>query len=562
MIERGDIIEWCKSYTGGKFHAVLCDPPYELSFMQKAWDGTGISFNLATWKAIAQHLYPGAYLLAFGGTRTFHRIAVAIEDAGFEIRDTVMWVYGSGFPKSHNVGKAVDKAEGNEREVVRPKKEPLRQGGSVNWDMRSSSSSRELTRGSTDWEGYGTALKPSWEPVIIARLPLEGTVAQNTQKYGSGALNIDRCRVQHDEPAKTTTRTGRESASVMSDETVGFDNTKNVMASADQKGRWPANLIHDGSDEVVGMFPGEEEKSAARFFMSCASQPSDSIMSVCPNTPASSVLAFLITIPATAGSSAPTSAEVLRCEPLVQNVKSVGVQCEKCATSIAHELVRIKTLSSGKDLRATLASMPDYANSTPHQNLVSIVEEWQSTDTIPTTENLLRLFGSALPATDAPTRQESPDFANAPVRATRFLYSPKVSKRERDAGLEHLEVKRRETRTETGAGSWEEKGPQPARNNHPTLKPISLTTYLAKLILPPKLDKPRRLLVPFAGSGSEVIGGYLAGWDEVLGVERESEYVKIAEARINHWTKSSPQPSSSSTSVQPESTDGQETFGI
>jgi site-specific DNA-methyltransferase (adenine-specific) len=409
MIEQGDIIEWCKSYTGEKFHAVLCDPPYELGFMGKSWDSTGIAFDKETWRSISRHLYPGAYLLAFGGTRTFHRIAVAIEDAGFEIRDTVMWVYGSGFPKSHNVGKAVDKAEGNEREVVGAGTDYGHQEEKAIEQKFGFKAEYNLTKGSSPWEGYGTALKPSWEPVIIARLPLEGTVAQNTQKYGSGALNIDGCRVGT-EGGGTHCDNRDENGKCKGHDNAGRSTSGETFHGPDtQGGRWPANLIHDGSDEVVGMFPGEEGKSAARFF-----------------------------------------------------------------------------------------------------------------------------------------------------------YSAKVSKRERDAGLEHLEVKRRETRTETGAGSWEEKGPQPARNNHPTLKPISLTTYLAKLILPPKLDKPRRLLVPFAGSGSEVIGGLLAGWDEVVGVEREKEYVEIAKARINHWTKqpSSQSPSSSSTSVQPESTDTQETFGI
>jgi site-specific DNA-methyltransferase (adenine-specific) len=253
--------------------AVVCDPPYGLSFMGKDWDH-GVP-GVAFWSAALRVAKPGAHLLAFGGTRTFHRLAVAIEDAGWEIRDTVMWVYGSGFPKSHDVGKGIDKAAGAERELVGSRtyadgrcrdEEPSGvsrhkgKSGSLNGVM---SPSVGITAPATDaarqWDGWGTALKPAWEPIIVARKPLEGTVAANVLAHGVGALNIDGCRVGS-ETISTHSRgtngafpkrpgeTSAEESGRVQDQREGLDHSE-------RQGRWPANLIHDGSDEVLAGFP-------------------------------------------------------------------------------------------------------------------------------------------------------------------------------------------------------------------------------------------------------------------------------------------------------------------
>ena len=178
-------------------------------FMGKSWDGSGIEYSVELWSEVLRVLKPGGYLLSFGGTRTYHRMACAIEDAGFEIRDMVEWIYGSGFPKSLNIG-----------------------------------------------EGWGTALKPAHEPICMARKPLaEKTVAENVLKYDTGGINIDGCRVAHDEPEKLTNRTPRTDDNVFSDNSCGFKKEVNHIASASLQGRFPANLIHDGSDEVVREFP-------------------------------------------------------------------------------------------------------------------------------------------------------------------------------------------------------------------------------------------------------------------------------------------------------------------
>ena len=228
--------------------AVVCDPPYGLSFMGKDWDH-GVP-GVAFWSAALRVAKPGAHLLAFGGTRTFHRLAVAIEDAGWEIRDTVMWVYGSGFPKSHDVGKGIDKAAGAEREVVGQRDTLKGNGGSGNNFLGESPRLVPVTAPATaaaqQWDGWGTALKPAWEPIIVARKPLEGTVAANVLAHGTGALNIDGCRV-----------VGEDIAINRLESWSGFGQEirPNYEQEINNKGRWPANLIHDGSDEVVGLFP-------------------------------------------------------------------------------------------------------------------------------------------------------------------------------------------------------------------------------------------------------------------------------------------------------------------
>ena len=176
--------------------SIVTDPPYELGFMGRSWDSTGIAFQKETWELCFKVLKPGGHLLAFSGSRTYHRMAVAIEDAGFEIRDQVMWLYGSGFPKSMNVGKALDKKLGNERESfgTKLKKAGDMRGGNYVKGGDYKSIEIEITRGNTEWEGWGTALKPAHEPLVLARKPLsEKSVVDNVLKHRTGGINIDEC---------------------------------------------------------------------------------------------------------------------------------------------------------------------------------------------------------------------------------------------------------------------------------------------------------------------------------------------------------------------------------
>lgn len=225
-------------------------------FMGRAWDGGDIAMNPETWALAYDALKPGGHMLVFGGTRTFHRVAVAIEDAGFEIRDTVMWLYGSGFPKSQNVGKHIDKMAGAEREVLGVERRKSAPSGIVSAGRESVEIERDITAPATDaarqWEGWGTALKPAWEPIIVARKPLsEKSVAANVLAHGTGALNIKGCRVESAGDHKRGfigARPEREIYGYRPRLEEGFQPTN-------AEGRWPANLVHDGSDEVVEAFP-------------------------------------------------------------------------------------------------------------------------------------------------------------------------------------------------------------------------------------------------------------------------------------------------------------------
>lgn len=208
--------------------SIVTDPPYELGFMGKKWDASGIAYDVALWRECLRVLKPGGHLLAFGGSRTYHRMASAIEGAGFEIRDQIMWIYSSGFPKSHNLDG--------------------------------------------EWVGWGTALKPAHEPIVVARKPLIGTVAENVQRYGTGALNIDGCRIVTDEVLRAgaggllshmrsgkpypNSRAGEPSADRRYSEQGGTDFAITPgPRGGSPSGRWPANVIHDGSEDVRDAFP-------------------------------------------------------------------------------------------------------------------------------------------------------------------------------------------------------------------------------------------------------------------------------------------------------------------
>jgi DNA modification methylase len=240
--------------------SIVTDPPYGLAFMGKDWDHSvpGERF----WREAMRVAKPGAHLLAFGGTRTFHRLACAIEDAGWEIRDTVMWVYGSGFPKSLDVGKAIDKAAGMEREVLgyTVNARPNRVGKETKLSGLQTIGG-EITAPATvaarQWQGWGTALKPAWEPIIVARKPLDGTVAENVQRWGTGAVNVDGCRVSHNGSIANANSGGQGAgydAHNTPDRKYG-NGLGGIVSEPHSLGRWPANLIHDGSDEVCGLFP-------------------------------------------------------------------------------------------------------------------------------------------------------------------------------------------------------------------------------------------------------------------------------------------------------------------
>lgn len=266
MILQGDCLALLRDLDDNSVDSVVTDPPYGLSFMGKQWDYDVPKVEI--WKECLRVLKPGGHLLAFAGTRTQHRMAVNIEDAGFEIRDMMAWVYGSGFPKSHNIGKAVDKLQGNKREVIGSRKAQDIRGNALmeatvpEYKKEVSQITIKITKGSSEWEGWGTALKPALEPITLARKPFKGTVAANVLKWGTGGLNIDDCRVGK-ETMVNRPAGNKQGGNSLNMSVTGMPQNANNTVS---EGRFPANFIHDGSQMVLDIFPDNGTKSSSRFF--------------------------------------------------------------------------------------------------------------------------------------------------------------------------------------------------------------------------------------------------------------------------------------------------------
>ena len=216
----GDCRVMLKQLDDASVDSIVTDPPYELGFMGKSWDSTGVAYDVGLWRECLRVLKPGGHLLAFGGSRTYHRLACAVEDAGFQIRDQIMWVYGSGFPKSHNVANSIDKKMGQPNRGRAIPTASKYQASDIDEKNKLTSNKVDAyvsrTPESAEWVGWGTALKPAHEPIVMARKPVDGTVANNVLKHGVGGINIDASRVG-------------------------------------EQGRFPANFIHDGSNEVTDL---------------------------------------------------------------------------------------------------------------------------------------------------------------------------------------------------------------------------------------------------------------------------------------------------------------------
>jgi DNA modification methylase len=303
LLYGGECLSVVRALGANTADAVVTDPPYHLTanknggsgpaslnerspagrarvttgFMGKAWDGGDIAFRVDLWAELLRVLRPGGYVLAFGGTRTYHRMACAIEDAGFTIRDQLAWVYGSGFPKSLNVSKAIDETLGAKRTKVRVDAAKVRnpkatgggrdgmEGGSRPWIERAlevgyheKDGDEPVTDIARQWDGWGTALKPAWEPIVLAQKPLlDDNVAKNVLRLGNGALNIDGCRVGDEQ---TTTRRNGNSGGISA-----FGRNERVGERLNPPGRWPANLMHDGSDEVIAAFPADTKTTTAGY---------------------------------------------------------------------------------------------------------------------------------------------------------------------------------------------------------------------------------------------------------------------------------------------------------
>ena len=402
----GDCLDVLRTLPDASVEAIVTDPPYGLAFMGKHWDYDVP--DVEVWQECLRVLKPGGHLLAFAGTRTFHRMAVRIEDAGFEIRDMIAWVYGSGFPKSLDVSKAIDKAAGAEREVVgsyavtrefkgRDLVGDASHGTTVNITAPATPAARQ-------WSGWGTALKPALEPIALCRKPLDGTVAQNVLTHGTGAINVDGCKVSAE----------RNRPKIVNDRRNGNGVYRNGLQGSRREGttdagRFPANLIHDGSDEVVALFP--------------------------------------------------------------------------------------QTTSGG--------SQSSWGSGNANLETTVYGEGWST---------------------------ESGQGFHDTGSAARFFYCAKADQSDRDEGCHDLPEVLSMRYGEKAQGPLPQQTPSkpvPQRNHHPTVKPTDLMRYLCRLVTPPG----GTILDPFMGSGSTGRGAALEGF-RFIGIEREPDYLAIAQARI------------------------------
>ena len=466
------------------------------------WAKTGIkwiAFDPETWKGVLRVLKPGAYLLAFGGARTYHRMACAIEDAGFEIRDSISWIYGLGFPKSLDVAKAIDKATGAEREVIGQRTDgryankfsdqaKRAMGGVVHESTKGfvgtmGQITAPATLEAAEWQGWGTALKPADEPIIVARKPLEGTVAANVLKYGTGGLNIDACRVTgvKDTPASPRRADQHATYGDLSNDPgtgKGWDPTA---------GRWPANIVLTHSEGCQQIGEGIVEGYQINRFTDGAK-------------------------PFGNGAGHPYESKSIP-EQMVSIYRCV----DGCPVA---ELNR----QSGHRKSGSVApggfSGPYKAEVYGKYARNEIREETIYADE----GGAARYFN---------TFEPDP-----------FFYSPKASTKEREAGLDSMQLQLfgqsggaqqalAEGKTDyQGEGGVELNRIKARKNNHPTVKPIALMRHLVKLVTPPG----GICLDPFVGSGTTGIACVLEGFNFV-GIDSNPDYLAIANERIAYWEK-------------------------
>ena len=467
--------------------SVVTDPPYFLSFMGKDWDKLdgNIAANVEFWKEVLRVLKPGGHLLAFGHSRTHHRLYIAIEDAGFEIRDTIMWLYGSGFPKSHNISIGIDKAA----KAMSHRGQRVSIAGNRNYggedlpNAVSMPAHKPITDEAKKWEGWGTALKPAHEPICLARKPLEGTVATNILKHGVGGLNIDESRVA---TSKEDVFGGGSKGT--SGFAAGYEGDGFVNGS--ELGRWPANVL---LDEEAGEILNEQSgisKSSKR-----SSKYNKKTEDRNGYTPEASDYRDDNTYADTGGAS--------------RFFHRVEIEQGRWPANIildeeAGEILDSQAPKVGSLFKATRKVKTSGGSGDSWTNGGKEVGE----------DNGLY---------------------DGLAGASRFFYCAKVSKSERNAGCEEITAKASDLnsgglgRKTSVAKRKDTNGVNaPTMNNrHPTVKPKALMSYLIKLITPPG----GKVLDPFMGSGSTGLAAKEEGFS-FIGIEREQEYFEIAKARI------------------------------
>lgn len=524
-------MEALKELQDNSIDSIVTDPPYGLSFMNKHWDYDVPQTEL--WKECLRVLKPGGHLLAFFGTRTYHRGVVRIEDAGFEIRDQIMWIYGSGFPKSHDVSKAIDKAAGAERTEYTIDEDFLRRnpGNKTDGvDRKKEYSGTEFKEGldaakrfapatpdAQRWQGWGTALKPANEPIVVARKPLEKglTIAENVVKCGTGALNIDECRIDL-QPGETTRGSGaNQGGSIYSGEGSGFKAVrKGVPNIKSTQGRWPANILFD---EQAAMMLDEQTGELGK----SKGGNSGSI--------SNSVYGKFNTEKNNKGTGFGDSGGASRFFYVAKASKSernkgldsfeqivIDNECKEENTAAAQLLQKVilesmVKWSTGESGKSITALFPKECKSTIKTEINKIIES-----------KILNVLMRSLTSENTQDVLMDLSLVESVENLKKFLLTITSEKMELALGAVNVALKML-------SSIKENENSKDFNNFHSTVKPIKLMEYLIKLVTPPK----GTVLDPFMGSGSTGVAAKKLGFDFV-GIELSAEYFEIAEKRIQN----------------------------
>lgn len=517
----GDCLSVLREMEPNSVDAIVTDPPYGLRFMAKHWDYDVPTVEL--WREVLRVLKPGGHALIACGTRTQHRMAVNIEDAGFEIRDVITWLYGSGFPKSLDVSKAIDKAAGASREVVGPnpngRPNMVRVSASVLQPRVDAPITAPSTEAAKQWAGWGTALKPACEFWTLARKPLIGTVAQNVLKHGVGGINVDGCRVEvaDDEPNKRRDTGGYASGD--SKATVPNAPYNSTRAATLTQGRFPANLILDEEaaallDEQVGFLhgagnkklrqPGEGEKSNSIFGIEAGAP-------TCLYDRGGSASRFFYVAKA---SKSERNAGLDGVEQIAFNESecseenTVAVQLLQKATSDA--MVSWSIAECGKRIMARF----------PRGTMSTIETKTKLITASKTLSYLASLLTSGSTQDVSCAAMSGGNHAENAVLLNLWLESFTEGKTALALGAARVASQTLQKINESAE-------PDAFKNGHATVKPVKLMRYLCRLITPPG----GLVLDPFAGSGSTGVAALKEGF-RFQGIEREAEYIAIASARL------------------------------
>ena len=535
MIINNDCLIALKELPENSVDAIVTDPPYGLSFMGKKWDYDVPSTEI--WKECLRVLKPGGYLLAFAGTRTQHRMAVRIEDAGFEIRDMIAWIYGSGFPKSLNIGKAVDKLQGNEREVVgksphfdKYNSENYVKDNAVEYAGRKTKEEvGYLTKGTSEWEGWGTALKPALEPITVARKPLsENTVAENCLKWGVGGINIDGSRVEATgkDLEQLNSEWDREWSVDYSDYaekvggTAGFNMDKAKVENKGITGRFPANLIHDGSDEVLGLFPSPHGAGNKRGSGEVKHGEHSSLFGIDGHE--SNGMRF--------GDSG-SAARFFYCAKASKSERNRGLD-GTLTVKYTGTIWKEENIVAAQLLKKVISGMAQMSFSTGESGESLMVQFPKGSSFI--TETIINkiMTSQILNSLTLSLTNEYTQDANLEVElggnlvenvANLKAWILTITKDNLGLALGANHVALEMLSQISKKENWKE-----ATNFHSTVKPIALMEYLVKLVS----KEGHTVLDPFLGSGTTAIACKNLNRN-CIGIERDAEYVKISEARIS-----------------------------